>query len=241
MQFAAERNVVEFVRDFARDLIIIFIRDCSQEPIPDERGREVRVVVLELSHIISRNDARPPRVECSFRRMDLCGENLAEIDSYATASLRFLPLFRRASFLSLSLSFAERMMLRMRFRVSGFPFPFPFRFGSAFFFLFLVVFLSPGWFSPKPGGQSLHRPNSLFVRVDARGSFIGSNGGSSDGTRHHHQYEYREHAFVGYTEKTKKTKKKCTDMSQMCGSWAQAGECEKNREYMFENCCCGAS
>jgi hypothetical protein len=46
MQFAAERNVVEFVRDFARDLIaIIFIR-CSQEPIPDERGREVRVVVV---------------------------------------------------------------------------------------------------------------------------------------------------------------------------------------------------
>tara|TARA_Y100000739_G_scaffold107874_1_gene92686 strand:- start:111 stop:632 length:522 start_codon:yes stop_codon:yes gene_type:complete len=173
--------------------------------------------------------------------MDLCGENLAEIDSYATASLRFLPLFRRASFLSLSLSFVERMMLRMRFRVSGFPFPFPFRFGSAFFFLFLFVFLSPGWFSPKPGGQSLHRPNSLFVRVDARGSFIGSNGGSSDGTRHHHQYEYREHAFVGYTEKTKKTKKKCTDAVQMCDSWAQAGECEKNREYMFENCCCGAS
>ena len=95
--------------------------------------------------------------------------------------------------------------------------------------------------SPKPGGQSLHRPKSLFVRVDARGSFIGSNGGSSDGTRHHHQYEYREHAFVGYTEKTKKTKKKCTDVSQMCVSWAQAGECEKNREYMFENCCCGAS
>ena len=59
MQFAPERNVVEFVRDFARDLIIIiFIRECSQEPIPDERGREVRVVVLELSHIISRNDAR---------------------------------------------------------------------------------------------------------------------------------------------------------------------------------------
>ena len=142
---------------------------------------------------------------------------------------------------SLSLSFAERMMLRMRFRVSGFPFPFPFRFGSAFFFLFLFVFLSPGWFSPKPGGQSLHRPNSLFVRVDARGSFIGSNGGSSDGTRHHHQYEYREHAFVGYTEKTKKTKKKCTDAVQMCDSWASKGECEKNREYMFENCCCGAS
>ena len=147
---------------------------------------------------------------------------------------------------SLSLSFAfsrvaERMMLRMRFRVSGFPFPFPFRFGSAFFFLFLFVFLSPGWFSPKPGGQSLHRPKSLFVRVDARGSFIGSNGGSSDGTRHHHQYEYREHAFVGYTEKTKKTKKKCTDVVQMCHSWAEKGECEKNREYMFENCCCGAS
>ena len=51
MQFAAERNVVEFVRDFARDLIIIFISRCSQEPIPDERGREVGVVVvLERSH-----------------------------------------------------------------------------------------------------------------------------------------------------------------------------------------------
>jgi hypothetical protein len=162
-------------------------------------------------------------------------------ENFVAKSTVTRPLFRRASFLSLSLSFAERMMLRTRFRVSGFPFPFPFRFGSAFFFLFLVVFLSPGWFSPKPGGQSLHRPKSLFVRVDARGSFIGSNGESSDGTRHHHQYEYREHAFVGYTEKTKKTKKKCTDMSQMCGSWAQAGECEKNREYMFENCCCGAS
>ena len=58
---------------------------------------------------------------------------------------------------------------------------------------------------------------------------------------HHHQYEYREHAFVGYTEKTKKTKKKCTDVVQMCHSWAEKGECEKNREYMFENCCCGAS
>ena len=167
--------------------------------------------------------------------MDLSGKTTAK------STVKTRPLFRRASFLSLSLSFAERMMLRTRFRVSGFPFPFPFRFGSAFFFLFLVVFLSPGWFSPKPGGQSLHRPKSLFVRVDARGSFIGSNGGSSDGTRHHHQYEYREHAFVGYTEKTKKTKKKCTDMSQMCVSWAEKGECEKNREYMFENCCCGAS
>ena len=169
------------------------------------------------------------------RRMDLSGKTTRKIDSYATALSK--------GFFSLSLSLfcprSERMMLRMRFRVSGFPFPFPFR-GRAFF-LFLFVFLSPGWFSPKPGGQSLHRPKSLFVRVDARGSFIGSNGGSSDGTRHHHQYEYREHAFVGYTEKTKKTKKKCTDMSQMCGSWAQAGECEKNREYMFENCCCGAS
>jgi|TARA_B100001758_G_scaffold217015_1_gene203605 hypothetical protein len=53
MHLAPERNVVEFVRDFAkRDLIIIiFIRECSQEPIPDERGREVRVVVLELSHL----------------------------------------------------------------------------------------------------------------------------------------------------------------------------------------------
>ena len=172
------------------------------------------------------------------RRMDLSGKTgklRCKIDSYATA------LSKGFFSLSLSLSFVERMMLRMRFRVSGFPFPFPFRFGRAFFFLFLFVFLSPGWFSQKPGGQSLHRPKSLFVRVDARGSFIGSNGGSSDGTRHHHQYEYREHAFVGYTEKTKKTKKKCTDMSQMCVSWAQAGECEKNREYMFENCCCGAS
>ena len=133
------------------------------------------------------------------------------------------------------------MMLRMRVREKGFPFPFPFR-GSAFF-LFLLVFLSPlGWFS-RPGGQNLYHPKeSLFVRVvDARGSFVGSNGGSSDGTRHHHQYEYREHAFVGYTEKTKKTKKKCTDMSQMCVSWAEKGECEKNREYMFENCCCGTS
>tara|TARA_B100000475_G_scaffold51196_1_gene35043 strand:- start:111 stop:659 length:549 start_codon:yes stop_codon:yes gene_type:complete len=146
---------------------------------------------------------------------------------------------------SLSLSFAARaermMMLRMRVREKGFPFPFPFR-GSAFF-LFLLVFLSPlGWFS-RPGGQNLYHPKeSLFVRVvDARGSFVGSNGGSSDGTSHHHQYEYREHAFVGYTEKTKKTKKKCTDAVQMCDSWAQAGECEKNREYMFENCCCGAS
>ena len=54
----------------------------------------------------------------------------------------------------------------------------------------------------------------------------------------HHHYEYREHAFVGYTEKTKKTKKKCTDVVQMCFSWAEKGECEKNREYMFENCCC---
>jgi hypothetical protein len=143
---------------------------------------------------------------------------------------------------SLSLSFAARVerMLRMSFR-AGFPFPFPFR-GRAFFLFLLFFFLSPlGWFSPPLGGRLHHPEESLFVRVDARGSFIGSNGGSSDGMRHHHQYEYREHAFVGYTEKTKKTKKKCTDAVQMCGSWAQAGECEKNREYMFENCCCGAS
>ena len=83
MQFAAERNVVEFVRDFARDLIIIFIRDCSQEPIPDERGREVRVVVLELSHIISRNDARALSRVCDVpRRMDLSGKSYScKIDS----------------------------------------------------------------------------------------------------------------------------------------------------------------
>ena len=124
-------------------------------------------------------------------------------------------------------------MLRISFRAGS---PFPFR-GRAFF-LFLFFFLSPGWFSP-PGGH-LHHPESLFVRVDARGSFVGSNGGRSDGTSHHHQYEYREHAFVGYTEKTKKTKKKCTGVVQMCDSWAEKGECEKNREYMFENCCCGA-
>jgi hypothetical protein len=60
MHLAPERNVVEFVRDFAkRDLIIIiFIRECSQEPIPDERGREVRVVVLELSHLYFRETMR---------------------------------------------------------------------------------------------------------------------------------------------------------------------------------------
>ena len=128
-------------------------------------------------------------------------------------------------------------MLRIIFRAG---FPFPFRFGSAFF-LFLFFFLSPGWFSP-PGGHLHHPEESLFVRVDARRSFVDGNGGRSDGTSHHHQYEYREHAFVGYTEKTMKTKKKkCTDVVQMCDSWAEKGECEKNREYMFENCCCGAS
>ena len=42
--------------------------------------------------------------------MDLCGENLAEIDSYATASLRFLPLFRGPSSLSLSLSLFLRVV-----------------------------------------------------------------------------------------------------------------------------------
>lgn len=86
-------------------------------------------------------------------------------------------------------------MLLNSFRAGS---PFPFR-GRAFF-LFLFFFLSPEWFSP-PGGH-LHRPESLFVRVDARRSFVGSNGGRSDGMSHHHQYEYREHAFVGYTEKT---------------------------------------
>ena len=145
--------------------------------------------------------------------------------------------------LSLSLSFAarvERMMLRMRFRAAGSPFPFPFR-GRAFF-LFLLFFLSPlGWFSPPLGGHLHHPEESLFVRVDARRSFVDGNGGRSDSENRHH-YEYREHAFVGYTEKTMKTKKKkCTDVVQMCDSWAQKGECEKNREYMFENCCCGAS
>ena len=126
-------------------------------------------------------------------------------------------------------------MLRISFRAKSSPFPF-----RAAFFLFLLFFLSPfGWFSP-PGGHLHHHPEeSLFVRVDARRSFVDGNGGSSDSINHH--YEYREHAFVGYTEKTKKTKKKCTDMSQMCVSWAEKGECEKNREYMFENCCCGAS
>ena len=156
----------------------------------------------------------------------------------------FPPALSRDFFsLSLSLSLlprAERMMLRMRFRAAGSPFPFPFR-GRAFF-LFLLFFLSPlGWFSPPLGGHLHHPEESLFVRVDARRSFVDGNGGRSDGMRHHHQYEYREHAFVGYTEKTKKTKKKCTDVSQMCVSWAEKGECEKNREYMFENCCCGAS
>ena len=81
MQFAAERNVVEFVRDFARDYLIAIVFTlfslcccCSQEPIPDERGREVRVVVLELSHIISRNDARArfSRVMFSFRDGWIC-------------------------------------------------------------------------------------------------------------------------------------------------------------------------
>ena len=52
-------------------------------------------------------------------------ENLAEIDSYATASLRFLPLFRRASFLSLSLSFAARITDASNHFSRGFPFPFP--------------------------------------------------------------------------------------------------------------------
>jgi hypothetical protein len=176
--------------------------------------------------------------------MDLSGKTSPQNRQSRDSALSACPPALSKGFfsLSLSLSFAARVerMLRMSFR-AGFPFPFPFR-GRAFFLFLLFFFLSPlGWFSPPLGGRLHHPEESLFVRVDARGSFIGSNGGSSDGMRHHHQYEYREHAFVGYTEKTKKTKKKCTDAVQMCGSWAQAGECEKNREYMFENCCCGAS
>lgn len=165
-----------------------------------------------------------------FLTMDLCGENFSQIDSHATASLRFLPAAAKDFFsLSLSLSSAacvtRSVMLRNSFHAGS---PFPFR---AAFFIFLF-FLSSEWFLP-PGSPSL-------VCVDARRSFVDGGGGSSNGENHHH-YEYREHAFVGYTEKTKKTKKKCTDVVQMCDSWAEKGECEKNREYMFENCCCGAS
>ena len=133
MHLAPERNVVEFVRDFARDLIaIIFSRCCSQEPIPDERGREVGVVVLERrSHIISRNDARASRVIYVLSDlMDLSGKSSRKATvTRPFASLRFLPRFRGTSFLSLSLSLFCRACRTdaSNNQVSrGFSFPFPF-------------------------------------------------------------------------------------------------------------------
>jgi hypothetical protein len=172
------------------------------------------------------------------------GKRLRKIDSHATPrSLRVLPRFRRASFLSLSLSlFCRARRTDASNELSrGFSLSLSLSAGEPSFSSSSSSSSRLGWFSPKPGRTSLHRPRVPFRPRRRERKFYWQQRWSSDGTRHHHQYEYREHAFVGYTEKTKKTKKKCTDMSQMCVSWAEKGECEKNREYMFENCCCGAS
>ena len=110
-------------------LITIFISRCSQEPIPDERGREVGALLF--SNIIFRETISARSLGCDFfpRRLDLSGRPgklLFSRQLRDRLSLRFLPLFRRASFLSLSLSFAAyRLMLRIIFHTGFCSLSFP--------------------------------------------------------------------------------------------------------------------